>query len=115
MGGRIASLVADSEEVTGLVCLGFPFHAPGKKADARRLDPVRGLRTPALILQGTRDPMGSRPEVGRYRLARRTRVVWLEDGDHGFKPRKSSGETLEGHLERAVKEAAGFILRPGRK
>ena len=30
MGGRMASLVADELSVDGLVCLGYPFHPPGK-------------------------------------------------------------------------------------
>ena len=35
LGGRMASLVADETGVRGLVCLGFPFHAPGKPATER--------------------------------------------------------------------------------
>ena len=34
------------------------------------------------------------------------RVVWLEDGDHSFKPRASSGKTERGHLEEAVRAVA---------
>src|SRR5271167_562935 len=30
MGGRIASMVADDAGVRGVVCLGYPFHPPGK-------------------------------------------------------------------------------------
>jgi uncharacterized protein len=30
MGGRIASMVAGAAGVAGLVCLGYPFHPPGK-------------------------------------------------------------------------------------
>src|SRR4029079_16189276 len=30
MGGRIASMVADEAGARGLVCLGYPFHAPGR-------------------------------------------------------------------------------------
>ena len=30
MGGRIASMVADQTGVAGVVCLGYPFHPPGK-------------------------------------------------------------------------------------
>lgn len=30
LGGRIASLVADEAGVSGLVCLGYPFHPVGK-------------------------------------------------------------------------------------
>ena len=30
MGGRIASHIADQAAVAGLVCLGYPFHPPGR-------------------------------------------------------------------------------------
>src|SRR5947209_5742628 len=55
MGGRIASLIADQANVAGLVCLGYPFHPVGKP-DRLRVGHLRALRTPTLILQGTRDP-----------------------------------------------------------
>jgi uncharacterized protein len=54
LGGRIASMIADETEVRGLVCLGYPFHSPGKP-DRARTGHLESLRTPALILQGTRD------------------------------------------------------------
>lgn len=108
MGGRIASLIADEAGVRGLVCLGYPFHPPGKPERTRtaHLEP---LRTPTLIVQGTRDPLGSREDVAGYRLAPGIRIVWLEDGDHSFKPRVSSGNTERGHLEAAVAAVAGFV------
>ena len=39
LGGRIASMLADQAGVRGLVCLGYPFHAPGKPAAPERLIP----------------------------------------------------------------------------
>jgi predicted alpha/beta-hydrolase family hydrolase len=59
MGGRMASLVADEAAVRGLVCLGYPFHPPGQP-DRLRTAHLRELRTPTLIVQGTRDALGSR-------------------------------------------------------
>src|SRR5271170_3580724 len=35
MGGRIASMVADDAKVIRLVCLGYPFHPPGKLEKTR--------------------------------------------------------------------------------
>ena len=68
LGGRIASMVADESAVRGLVCLGYPFHPPGRPQNPR-VDHLRRLRTPALILQGARDPFGSPEEVRGYALA----------------------------------------------
>lgn len=107
LGGRIASMVADELGVRGLVCLGYPFHPPGKP-DRLRTEHLRALKTPALILQGTRDPFGTPDEVATYALARSIRVHWLEDGDHGLKPRKSSGRTEAQNLAEAVEAIDAF-------
>jgi predicted alpha/beta-hydrolase family hydrolase len=108
MGGRIASLVADEAGVAGLVCLGYPFHPTGKP-NVLRVEHLSKLTTPTLICQGTRDPFGSQEEVTRFRLAKTIRVHWLEDGDHDFKPRKSSGRTQQQNWEEAVAAIAAFV------
>ncbi len=58
MGGRIASLVADEAGVAGLVCLGYPFH-PGGKPDKLRVEHLKTIKTPPLIVQGERNPFGN--------------------------------------------------------
>ncbi|MDH5748745.1 MAG: dienelactone hydrolase family protein [Rhodospirillales bacterium] len=107
MGGRYASMIADKAGVKGLVCLGYPFHPPGKP-DNTRIDHLRRLKTPALILQGTRDSLGAREEVSAYPLDPAIRVHWLEDGDHGFKPRKKSGRTEAQNWDEAIETFAAF-------
>jgi uncharacterized protein len=108
MGGRIASLVADEAGVAGLVCLGYPFH-PAGKPDRLRVEHLRAFKTPTLIVQGERDPFGSREEVTAYKLSRAIRVAWLEDGDHSFRPRKTSGRTEQQNWEAALGEIATFL------
>ena len=107
MGGRFASMVADEAGVRGLVCLGYPFHPPGQPAKLRTAH-LEQLKTPALIIQGTRDQFGTREEVEGYTLSPSIRFLWLEDGDHSFKPRASSGKTERGHIEEAVRAVAAF-------
>lgn len=107
LGGRIASMVADEAGVRGLVCLGYPFHPPGAPERLRTAH-LEDLSTPALILQGTRDPFGTEAEVEKYRLSRSIRVVWVPDGDHSFKPRAASGRTESGNLAFALESAAAF-------
>jgi len=103
MGGRVASMVADelysAGKIAGLLCLGYPFHPPGKPEQLRTRH-FAGLKTPALICQGTRDEFGTRDEVPAYQLSDRIEILWLEDGDHDLKPRKSiSGFSAADHLK----------------
>lgn len=108
MGGRMASLVADEVAARALVCLGYPFHPPGRPQQLRT-EHLKTLATPALILQGTRDPFGTPEEVAGYGLSTAIRIHWLEDGDHSLKPRKRSGHSAEDHLADAAEQIAVFL------
>jgi uncharacterized protein len=108
LGGRIASLVADELAARGLLCLGYPFHPPGQP-HRLRTSHLASAATPTLILQGTRDPFGGPEEVAGYGLAPSIRIVWLEDGDHSWKPRVRSGRTFEQNLAEGIQAAADFV------
>jgi len=116
MGGRMASMVARELEdedvpVKGLVCLGYPFHPPGKPEKAEgRMAHLLDIKTPTLILQGTRDTFGTIDQVPDFPLSDAIRVQWLEDGDHGFKPRKKSGRTEEQNWHEAIDAIHAFSL-----
>src|SRR5262245_1502927 len=109
LGGRMASMVADELHVRGLICLGCPFHPPGQ-AERLRTAHLETLQTPALIVQGTRDPFGTREDVASYLISPRIRIEWLEDGDHSFKPRKGNGFTEREHLATATQLVAAFVM-----
>src|SRR5512143_3660798 len=108
MGGRIASLVADEVGARGLVCLGYPFHPPGRP-EKLRTKHLETLRTPALVVQGTRDQFGTREDVRGYRLSAAIRIVWLEDGDHSWKPRASSGRTESQNMADGIRAILDFL------
>jgi uncharacterized protein len=110
MGGRIASMVADDAKVRGVVCLGYPFHPP-RKLEKTRTSHLENLRTPTLILQGTRDSFGSPEDLRSYRLSAAIRIEWLEDGDHSFKPRVRSGRSEADNVRAAIALAAEFIAK----
>ncbi len=110
MGGRMASMLADELGADALICLGYPFHAPGKQ-DKPRVAHLEGLRTPALIVQGTRDRMGAVADVEGYALAPGVEILWLESGDHDLKPTKVSGFTHTDYLERTAVAVAAFLER----
>lgn len=94
MGGRIATYIADAEGARAVVALGYPFHPPGRPrrdgvalrpaAAAGRVEHLATLRTPTLVVQGTRDAYGSPEEVAGYVLSPAIRLHWIADGDHGF-------------------------------
>ncbi|MCA1369554.1 alpha/beta hydrolase [Bradyrhizobium sp. BRP14] len=103
MGGRVASMIADellaAGKIAGLLCLGYPFHPPGKPEQLRTKH-LTDLKTPTLVCQGTRDEFGTREEVSGYALSDRIEILWLEDGDHDLRPRKSiSGFSAADHLQ----------------
>ena len=108
MGGRIASLIADEVRARGLVCLGYPFHPPGAPQKLRTAH-LADLRTPTLVVQGTRDAFGTRDDVAGYRLSPAIRVHWIEGGDHSFKPPARSGRTEAGNVDEAIAAVAGFV------
>jgi predicted alpha/beta-hydrolase family hydrolase len=114
MGGRVASMIADEQfaagRVSGLACLSYPWHPPGRP-DQPRTSHLIGLLTPALVVQGTRDPFGSPEEVASYGLPA-IDIVWLPDGDHDLRPRKAvSGLSAAQHLETAADAVASFVSR----
>ena len=113
MGGRVASMIAGEAyaagTIAGLVCLGYPFHPPGTP-EATRTAHLEHLACPGLIVQGDRDPFGSRAEVDAYALSSALRVTWIGDGDHDLGPRGASGFTRKGNLASAADAVARFLL-----
>jgi predicted alpha/beta-hydrolase family hydrolase len=112
MGGRVASLLIDelavSGGVKGCLCLGYPFHPPGKPLTLRT-EHLAALQTPTLILQGERDTFGKREEVESYALSPRVQVEWIPSGDHSFKPTKSSGLSEAGNWAMTVALGDQFL------
>lgn len=114
MGGRVASMIADEEfavgRIAGLVCLGYPFHPTGKPEQLRTAH-LENLKCPTLIVQGERDPFGSKGEVEGYALSKSIELCWIGDGDHDLGPRGGSGFTRKGNLAAAADAVAEFARR----
>ncbi|MBT1154624.1 alpha/beta hydrolase [Aminobacter anthyllidis] len=115
MGGRVASMIADelhaSGTIVGLLCLGYPFHPPAKPTQLRTKH-LAALKTPTLIVQGTRDEFGTVEQVPNYELSDSIEVLWLQDGDHDLKPRKSiSGFSAADHLKTLGEAVAAWSAR----
>ena len=112
MGGRIASLLADAlfdeQRIQACICLGYPFHPLGKP-ERLRTDHLAELRTPTLVVQGERDAMGRQDEVLTYNLSEQLELAWMPDGDHSFKPRKSSGHSEASNWALAIEAMDRFL------
>lgn len=108
MGGRISTLLSDYTPVKGIICLGFPFHAPGKEP-GDRITHLANFNVPTLILQGERDSMGKKEEIQGYSLSPEIQIQTLPDGDHGLKPRVKSGFTLDQNLDLACSHILKFM------
>ena len=115
MGGRVASMVADelsaAGRIAGLLCLGYPFHPPAKPTQLRTKH-LADIKTPTLIVQGTRDEFGTQEEVPAYPLPKAIEILWLPDGDHDLKPRKAiSGFSTADHLKTMAGAASAWVAR----
>ncbi|WP_421232859.1 alpha/beta fold hydrolase [Aeromonas jandaei] len=112
MGGRMAAEISDEiyceMNAAGLLILGYPFHPPARP-DRRRGEVLKQIKTPTLLLQGERDTFGSRVELADFPFSSAVSVHWLTDGDHGFKPRKSSGLCEQDNLQQAASRIRQFV------
>ena len=108
MGGRMASHLSKVDKVAAMACLGFPFHPPGKP-EKYKGEHLAELAKPCLILQGERDTFGKREEFADFELSDSIRVEFIPDGDHSFKPRKSSGYTEQQNIALTVEKLSAFI------
>jgi hypothetical protein len=113
MGGRMATMVAAGADagtapvahpIAGVVALGYPLHPPGRPQQLR-VAHFATLRTPLLVVQGTRDDFGSPDEIAPHLapLGPLATIHPIERGDHSFKvtglPRGAQGTVLDGILD----------------
>ncbi len=110
LGGRMASMVADECGVRAVVCLGYPFHPQGNP-EKLRVAHLTTMKTPSLIVQGTRDPFGTEEEVAHYPLSSSVALYWIEDGDHNLAPRQSSGRGVDRTWTEAISAIGDFLGR----
>ncbi len=99
-GGRQSTMLCAEEPglVTGLLLLSYPLHPPRKPAQLRTQH-FPNLRTPALFVQGTRDPFGSIAEMASALklIPSKNQLLAVEGAGHdlGFKGKTKHGELPE--------------------
>ncbi|HSS37684.1 MAG TPA: alpha/beta family hydrolase [Polyangia bacterium] len=97
MGGRVGCHLALEEAVAGVICFGFPLRAAS--SGALRDQVLVDLRTPLLLLQGSRDPLCPLEDLAavRARMSAPHTVLIVEGGDHSLAlsaaHRKAAGVT----------------------
>lgn len=100
MGGRYCSMVAADEEdpvpCLGLLMLGYPLH-PAGKPEKLRIDHLPRLTMPVAFVSGTRDALAGKTDLTKAARKVKGPVTfhWLDTADHGFRPLKASGLTIE--------------------
>ncbi|MCG8404207.1 MAG: hypothetical protein MI923_03310, partial [Phycisphaerales bacterium] len=111
MGGRIATMLGGRNDldarIAGIVCLGYPLH-PQKKPEQLRLAPLLENRLPLLVVQGERDPFGTKIEFDALSLPRPIKTVWAENGNHDLAPTGRAPATWEGNLALAAEATVDF-------
>jgi predicted alpha/beta-hydrolase family hydrolase len=110
MGGRIGSMVAAVDGALGVALLGYPLHPPGKPENLR-VEHLPKLTMPVLFASGTRDAFGTPDELKRHakKIKGPVTFYWIESGDHGFKPLKSSGLTPADALRGVAEAVVSFV------
>ncbi|MBH75235.1 MAG: hypothetical protein CL896_05555 [Dehalococcoidia bacterium] len=103
LGARIAvKLASTSYRPHGVVCLGYPFHPPGKP-DRINGEVIRTLNVPTLFLQGEKDPFAKinhiRPLIEE---SRQFSLIEISGGDHSFNVKNQSNSLVHALLSRHV-------------
>jgi predicted alpha/beta-hydrolase family hydrolase len=98
--------------VLGLVFVGFPLH-PAWRPGSERGDHLDRVGCPLLFVQGTRDELAE-PVLVRAlvdRLGARATLAWIDDADHAFHVRRSSGSDDAQALDRIADTVRDWMLR----
>src|SRR5262249_51184381 len=94
-GGRQASMLAaeDDSVAAGLLLLAYPLHPPRKPTELR-VGHLPRIHTPALFVQGTRDPFASVEELrsALTLIPERTELVAVAGAGHELISAKTSSE-----------------------
>jgi len=100
------------EGVRGLVFVGFPLH-PAKQPSVERAKHLADVRIPMLFLQGTRDALAEWPLIEQTArgLGKLATLERIEDADHSFHVRASSGTTDARVLEGLAATTRSWIER----
>jgi uncharacterized protein len=114
MGSRIGCHVSLEEEVSALVCLGYPLCGGGDPTKLRD-QVLREIRTPLLFVEGTRDPLCPLPLLDKIRAEMRApnELLVVDGGDHSLSVTKgqlkASNQTQENVDQHILERIRSFV------
>jgi predicted alpha/beta-hydrolase family hydrolase len=112
-GARVACRTAPDYSVSGVVCLAFPLHLPGRPEKSRAAE-LLGPAVPRLVLQGSKDAFG-RPEEIRAATGHDPGVLLVElpGADHSYRTAKAAEFTPADLRARLLDAVTAFVLSAG--
>lgn len=116
MGGRVASqMVAEGAmNAAGLIFLGYPLHAPGRK-DKLRDAHLYQIRVPMLFIAGTKDPLCDvarlNTVLGNLRCPHE--LATIADGNHSFRLPRSAKRSQAEVSHQMVSTCLAWMRRIG--
>ncbi len=112
LGARIAAQATAQGDITpeGLIFLGYPLHAPGRK-DKLRDAPLYAIQQPMLFFEGTRDPFCDLSLMDKVlkKVAAPTRLEIIDNGDHSLGLPKSDPIQPDKIYARIVNDGMNWI------
>jgi uncharacterized protein len=112
MGGRVGCHVALVEPVAAVICLGYPLCGAGDRSKLRD-QVLLELRTPAMFVQGTRDPLCPLDllEGVRKRMRAPSTLHVVDGADHSLLVAKTTLKALGSTQEEADDQILAAISR----
>ncbi len=104
-GARSAARTARELGASGYLALSFPLHPPGRP-DRSRLDELRAVTVPTLVVQGERDPFGTPEEFPSDR-----ELTVVPGADHGFRVPKRGPVSAEEAMAIIVEAVLEWVVR----
>ena len=115
MGGRVGCHLALVEPVAAVICFGYPLCGAGDRSKLRD-QVLLELRTPAMFVQGTRDPLCPLEllEDVRKRMKAPSTLHVVEGADHSLlvaKTKLKTAGSTQGEADDRIEPAIALFLR----
>jgi predicted alpha/beta-hydrolase family hydrolase len=115
MGGRVGCHLALVEPVAAVICFGYPLCGAGDRSKLRD-QVLLELRTPAMFVQGTRDPLCPLEllEDVQKRMKAPSTLHVVEGADHSLlvaKTKLKTARSTQGEADDRIETAIALFLR----